>query len=347
MGVGRVICVALPFALTIGSLIFLLIAALAGVSNQGLYLFRVNTTDLTINPASFKALLNNRDLTAGPAPEADAILARAAPVLDPRLFGKESSGGSSSGAKTNNITAADLGMGDLYDVSLWGYCVTGQDGARTCTKSRFDWASGELNTSVLTTVGAATGRNITLPKEVSTALDAFVTVSKWTQIVFCVALVCLDVNLFFGIFATCSRAWSCVTWIIAGLTTTFVMGAAAMSTATAVIVVGTVETTAKWYGVHSSFNGSFLALVWISAALALAAGLFWLFTVCCCAPNHSSRKNHKRGQDAEKLLPTGAYTPLHEPQHNGFYNNTAPQYGAPRYPAGARTDMAYEPYSHR
>jgi hypothetical protein len=44
-------------------------------------------------------------------------------------------------------------------------------------------------------------------------------------------------------------------------------------------------------------------------------------------------------------MPHGSYQPLHEPQHNGFYNN-APQYGGPRYPSGGRSDLAYEPYSH-
>jgi hypothetical protein len=186
---------------------------------------------------------------------------------------------------------------------------------------------------------------------VTDAINAFATLTKWTEIAFIIALVCLGVELFFGIFATCSRAWGCVTFIVASITTVAVMAAASLATAMSVLVVGTVEGVARWYGVRSSFNTTFLSLIWLSAALALGAGFFWMFTICCCAPDRSSRKDRKRStQDAEKLLPTSAYQPLHEPEHNtGFYNNnTAPQYGAPRYPSGApRSDIAYEPYSHR
>jgi hypothetical protein len=346
MGVGRFFCVALPFILTVGSLIFLLVATLGGVANTNLFLFRVNTTDLSINPASIGNLLNSRaDLSAS------LVEARGEfKWHDRRLLGKTGSGNSQSQTQSNNITAADLGLGNLYDVSLWGYCVTGQDGARVCTKPTFNWAASALNTTFLENFGsAATGKKIDLPDEITTALTAFTTVAKWTEITFIVALICLGVELFFGIFATCSRAWACVTFIVASITSAAVIGAASLSTAMAVVVVGSVEGTARWYGVNSAFNTTFLSLVWLSAALALGAGFFWMFTVCCCAPSHGSRKSKARSGDAEKLLPTGAYQPLHEPEHTGYYGqNNAPQYGAPRYPSGApRSDIAYEPYSHR
>ncbi|KAK1841798.1 integral membrane protein [Colletotrichum chrysophilum] len=335
MGVGRVICVALPFILTVGSLIFLMVAALGGVSNKDLYLFRVNLTDLEINPVSLSSVVS-RDLNAR------ALLSGgSAPGLSKAQT-------DSSGTQTSNVTAADLGLDNLYDIALWGYCTTDTNGDKTCTKAKFNWAEEYLNTTTLTTIGSVTGKKVELPDEITSALSAFKTVSKWTQVAYIISFIALGLEIVFGIFANCTRAMSCITFLIASLASVAVCASAALSTATAVVVVGVVEASAKWYGVSSSFNNSFLALIWISAALALGAGFFWMFTICCCAPNHT-RKERKRQSDGEKLLPTGntnAYQPIHE--ENGYYKQQqATQYGAPRYASGARGDMAYEPYSHR
>lgn len=341
MGFGRFVCVALPFALAIGSLIAMLVAGLAGVADKSLYMFRANLTDLSISATSISSLINTRspdktfhDITSLTGAETD------------------------DAAKTSNITAADLGLYNLYDVGLWGYCYTTTTGSHHCTKAKFNWAATALNTSTSTlkTLATASGQNVTLPDEVTTAMDTFATVAKWTEVVFIIAYIALGVEILFGIFANCSRAISCVTFIIAGIATTAVCAAAAMATAMSVIVVGTVESTAKWYGVKADFNTKFLAAVWIGAAFAIAAGFFWMFTICCCAPDHSSRKGrgggskrHLDNEAGEKLMPIGAYQPLHEPENTGYYGQQhGNQYGAPRYPSGAgRSDLAYEPYSHR
>nr|XP_036587620.1 uncharacterized protein CTRU02_02536 [Colletotrichum truncatum]KAF6798562.1 integral membrane protein [Colletotrichum truncatum] len=334
MGVGRVICVALPFILTVGSLIFLMIAALGGVSNKDLYMFRVNLTDLEINPASVSSIVS-RD-------------------TQPVNFGNGSGVGGvtkaqTDGTQTSNITAADLGLDNLYDIALWGYCTTASNGDKTCTKAKFDWAAEYLNTSTLETIGTAAGRKIELPDEVTTALSAFKTVTKWTQVAYIIAFVALGLEIIFGIFANCTRVMSCITFLVASLASVAVCASAALTTAMSVVVVGAVEGTAKWYGVSASFNNSYLALIWIAAALALGAGFFWMFTICCCAPSHT-RKDRKRNSDGEKLLPTGNATGSYQPiqEENGYYKQQqATQYGAPRYASGARSDMAYEPYSHR
>ncbi|KAF9869608.1 integral membrane protein [Colletotrichum karsti] len=336
MGVGRVICVALPFILTVGSLIFLMVAALGGVSNKDLYMFRVNLTDLEINPASLSSVVS-RDVKAE----------NFGNYHNRALLHGVSKAQTDGTTQTSNITAADLGLDNLYDIALWGYCTTASNGDKTCTKAKFDWAAEYLNTSTLTTIGSVSGRKVELPDEVTSALSAFKTVTKWTQVAYIIAFIALGLEVLFGIFANCTRAMSCVTFLVASVASVAVCASAALSTAMSVVVVGAVEASAKWYGVSASFNNSFLALVWISAALALGAGFFWFFTICCCAPSHT-RKERKRNSDGEKLIPQGnsAYQPIHE--ENGYYKQQqATQYGAPRYASGARGDMAYEPYSHR
>jgi len=310
----------------VASLVALLVAGLAGVTDKSLYMFRVNTTDLQIPSSLIGNILNSRD----PAP---------LDFHDPTDLINTGTKVASGVASGNNITASDLGIYDLYDISLWGYCYTPKNGSRACTKPAFNWATTVLNetTNDINTLITLSGQNIKLPKEVGDAVEAFGTVSRWTQIVFIIAYVALGVEIFFGIFANCSRAFSCITFIVAGVATTAVCAAAALATATSVVVVGAVESTAKFYGIEGDFNTRYLAAVWISAAFAIAAGLFWLFTVCCCKPD---RNKSSRGRgDGEKFM-AGPYQPIGDhgyPQGGGY----APQsYGQPQ------RGMAYEPYSH-
>jgi hypothetical protein len=372
--IGRYVCVALPFILCVCSLIALIVSGLAGVADKNLWVFQVDTKNLSVDPLDLSKLFNlpkDFDPSKVQLPKVDIPVPTSIPVPSKRtdyhdksLLGTGNSGtntganrvGANTGASGsgNNITAAELGLADKYDVSIWNYCYTNQAGARDCTKPTFDWATqaNKDNRAWVDQLFKNIGQNVSLSKEVNDALDAFTTVTRWTQIVFIIAYVLLGVELVIGLFASCSRAVSCVTWIIAGLATSAVIGAATLATVTASLVVGAVEATAKMYGIRASFHTRFLATVWIAAAFAIAAGFFWIFTICCCAPEkrpHVGRNKH-RGEQGEKMLPTGAYQPLHEPEHNGFYNsnnnNSNVAYGAPRYPSGGRSDMAYEPYSH-
>ncbi|KAK3329703.1 SUR7/PalI family-domain-containing protein [Apodospora peruviana] len=339
--IGRYACVALPFLLTLASLVALLVAGLAGVSDKSLFMFQVNTTDLSISPLSVGSILDAVTSKRDALPQ---------DLHDPSLLTEAAAAATGSdAAQGGNITAADLGLFDLYDISLWGYCYTPQNGSRACTKPTFNWAEKALNetTNNVNNLITLTGQNVTLPKTLTDAIGTFSTVTRWTEIVFIIAYVALGVELFFGIFANCSRAFSCVTFIVAGVATVAVCVAAALATAMSVVVVGAVEGSAKFYGVQADFNTKFLAAVWIAAAFAIAAGFFWLFTVCCCKPDYSRSKSNRRSRDseAEKLM-HGPYQPIGQPMAGGYpqsYGHAVPQqqnYGAPR------RDLAYEPYSH-
>lgn len=326
MGVGRFFCVALPFALTIGSIIFLLVGSLAGVSDKSLRIFRIDVTNLEIDSTDVENLV-------------DKITSKRADV------------------KIDNITAADLGLSKFYDINLWGYCHTDQDGDRHCTKPKFDWAADSLNTSYIEDFGSAAGVKLELPKDIKNSLKAFITVTKWTEVVVIASFIALAVQVLLGLFANCSTIASCCTWIVSGVTAALVCGAAGLATAMAAVVTGAVEASAKVYGVRGKIDTKFLSIVWIAAAFAIGACVFWIFTICCCKPEKRTRISNKknRNSDGEKLLPTGAYAPLGTDHHEmspagGYYNHNQAQsqHGAPRYPSGvARSDLAYEPYSHR
>lgn len=397
---GRVVCVALPFVLAVVSIVALLVAALAGVADKNLYMFEVNTTDLSVSPADAvsilsRAVLDDRDTVvldtrAAPVARAaapasvgfhdvavarsnvgfhDASVARSSVGFhDTSLLTSGTSTASGSAATatvatgtsekattdstSTNITAADLNLGKLYDIGLWNYCVTEQNGTRSCTKAEFNWAAKALNNSEnsVTSLISSTGANLTIPTDITNAIKAFSTLAKWTQVVFLIAFGALALEIIFGLFTSCSRGVACVTFLIASITVVAVVGAAGLATAMSIVVAAAVKAEAEKYGVSASINGGFLAAVWISAAAAVAASFFWMFTVCCCSPESRRDRAGPRHLD-DKSVPSGSsYQPLNDPNQNGgIYNNAnayAPQYGAPRYPQGGRSDLAYEPYSH-
>ncbi|KAJ4296081.1 hypothetical protein N0V88_004783 [Collariella sp. IMI 366227] len=248
-----------------------------------------------------------------------------------------------------NLTTTELGFFEIYDVNIWNFCYTTKNGTRECAKPGFDWAAKGLKntTDDLNYLITSTGWNITMPKELTEAMKAYGTVAKWTQIVFIAACIALGVELFLGLFANCSRAFSCVTWLISFVATITVGATAGLATATSVVVVGSVEATAKLYGADAHFNKKFLAIIWLGFAFAMAAGLFWSFTICCCAPDHgSSRRSRSSHADAEKNMAVGGggsgYQRLSEPgAYQGGYARQS--YAAP---SGQQHGGAYEPYSH-
>lgn len=356
VNVGRIFCVAIPFILAIASVVALLVAGLAGVADKSLYMFQINTTDLSISPASISNIIDKatRDLDkrAGVAFHDKALLGKdAGDTTSPATTTTTTT--TTGGSKTSNITAADLGLQDLYDIGLWGWCTTAQNGTRECTTPKYNWAKSTMNTTTggLQAVATSAGQTLTLPEEITKAISAFTTVAMWTEIAFVIAIVALALEVFMGIFANCSRVFSCVTMLIAMVATTAVCGFAGLATAMSVIVVGAVEASAKFYGVSADVNTRYLATVWIAAAFAIAAGFFWMFTVCCCAPDHSSRRSSRKSHDpaGEKFLPVGAYQPIHEEgAYQGAYANrhSNPQYGYAPQQHAPRRDVAYEPYSH-
>ncbi|KAI2472548.1 SUR7/PalI family-domain-containing protein [Annulohypoxylon bovei var. microspora] len=334
MGIGRYVCVALPFILTVGSIICMLIAGLTGVANNSLYLFQIDTTNVSIDASTLESLISNISSIES------ALSSRSPKPIDVASI-ISSLTGSGSSDSSGNITAAELGIDKLYDITLWNYCSISANGTdKNCTQAKFNWAETDFNTTFIDEFGSELGVNITIPQEIKNALNTFKPLIKWTEVVYIIAMVALGLELVIGLFTACSRLVSCLTWLISGIATLAVIAASAMMTALAVVVVGAVKAAIGKYGGDASWNNNFLACIWIGVAFALGASLFWLFSICCCAPDRRPHASRSRGgPEGEKFIPTGSYAPLGE-QRNSGYNYGAPQRG------GARSDLAYEPYSH-
>ncbi|KAI2630371.1 SUR7/PalI family-domain-containing protein [Hypomontagnella submonticulosa] len=356
MGVGRYVCVALPFILTIGSIISMLIAGLSGVANNNLFLFQIDTRNVSMDAATLQSLISNftngqnitdtignalndgKNTIQQDIQNAKMSVRSPAPQdvnINGLISGLTSSGG-------DNITAAELGIDKLYEFTLWNYCSVPANGTnKNCTQAKFDWATQDLNMDWVDEFGKQLGANFTVPQEIKDTLNTFKTLMKWTEVVYVIAMVGLGLELAVGLFTACSRLVSCLTWLISGVATLAVIAAASMMTAMAVIVVGVVKVATNQYGGDASFSSNFLACIWIGVAFALGASLFWLFTICCCKPeNRPYNRRSRGGSESEKFIPSSSYAPIGSPQQNSGYNYGVPQRG------GARSDLAYEPYSH-
>lgn len=373
MGVGRYFCVALPFVLTVASIVCVLIAGLTGVVNNNLNILQLNLTATSIDATTLAKLLNGLDaagnvnlnnLTNAANSDIQTTLQNinhniqnlpnnVNPTNNKRNTGTwhDSSliqelgipTGASVPSTAGNITAQQLGLANTYQVNVWGFCGTWADGTHNCTKPQFNWAENQLNSKGLARFNQLAGINVTIPKEIDDGLKAFEQMIKWTQVVFIIACIALGIEFVVGIFTACSRAVSCVTWLVSFIAAAAVVAAATMMTVLSLVVVGFVKGSLGKYGAQANVNTAFLSVIWLGAAFALGASFFWLFSICCCKPESRPHKSRSAHADGEKLLPVGAYQPIgeHHGGHNNNYNYGVPQRG------GARTDLAYEPYSRQ
>ncbi|KAI1431777.1 SUR7 protein [Xylaria sp. CBS 124048] len=357
---GRFICVAMPFILTIASIIAFLVVGLTGITSHDLFVFRIDLSNLTINAGDLQDFL--KDVGSHLAENATGQHLAVRSPIEWHEFSVLDDAKANAGSVENtlndlaniNITASELGLGAIYDFTLWDFCVTPQDGKKNCTKAQFDWASHQLNTSWVEKLGSEAGFNVTIPKDINDGLNLYKTITKWTEVVFIIALIALVLELITGLFSLGSRGVSCLTWFISGLATTAVVATAVLLTVTGSIVIGVIEAAAHKFDIKTSLNTTFLAVLWLSAGLAIFGGFMWLLSACCCKPESRSNKRSSLG-DKEKLIPGGSYAPLgehstyapleHNPSqgYNGGYN--AYGFGGPQR-GGARSDLAYEPYSH-
>jgi hypothetical protein len=271
MGINRFIGVLLPFSLAIASTIFVLVPALAGVTDKSLYLFKLNVENLNISPAS--DLIEKLDIRAETV--------------------------------SKNITAEALGLDKTYDITVWGYCHADKDGKRECSKPKFDWVRKTVKTEYLE--GADKSIKIKLPREIKAAITTFGGMTRAAEVAFIVALLELAIQIALGTFAICSRELTCWTWMISGLASAFVFTSAILSTIMASIAVGAVESTARLYGVKGEINVVFLAIIWIGAILAIAANLLWILPTLCCKPRR--RTSEDKGL-LDRGRHTGAYAPI-------------------------------------
>ncbi|KAL8704281.1 MAG: hypothetical protein Q9201_002560 [Fulgogasparrea decipioides] len=315
---GRVACIATPMLLTLASLICLIIVALGGTnkSNATLnkyYFFRANTIDINVKPS---------DLNIPSNPLTDAII-----------------------NQTTSAAKDALDVKDFYHVSLWNYCSgdfdNGKDKITYCSphKNQFwfnpveVWGLNNTNIDQL------------FSKELRSGLHAYKQAAKWMFIAYIVALITTIVEILVGFFAIFSRLGSLATTIVSTISSLFIIAFALTATILYATLMGSFNEALKKYNIHGSLGHDMYVVVWLSVAFSFGAGIFWLFSSCCC----SGRSDKiKYGDRAGRK---GTYERVESPYgyREGPVNfHSGPGYQAPHHgvPLGnvGQKGTAYEPY---
>lgn len=303
---GRIACIFTPYMLSIASLICIILVGL-GCTNKGstldsLYFAKLDLKDLSTD--SLNIVHDLYPLTKG-LQQADAA---------------------------GNIH-------DFYIIGLWNYCygdyVNGDYKVTTCTprKAKFWFNPVE--------VWDLDGKDDNLlPKSLKSGLSSYSKAAGWLFIAYAVAFCATVAELIVGISAIFSRWGSFATTLCSGVSSFFIVAATVSATALYGVLIGAIDTSLKPYNIKAAFGRNMMVTTWLATLFSLAAGLFWLFSVCCCSGrspySHDNRKNKR--VVVEKTPYT--YERVGSPYRASV---TAPAPGATAQPS---RDVAYEPFRH-
>ena len=323
---GRFACVLTPMTLTIASLVCLVFVGLGGTNKSsstlsGLYFFRANTSDVTLNSTTLSEITSLTDTLTG-----DNI-------------------------STFAGTTA-LGLQDFYTVSLWNYCDGASNGTITycsprVTKFWFNpveiWGLNNTNIEDL------------FSSELKSGLKAYEDVVKWMFVVYIIAIIATAVEILVGFFALFSRWGSFATTIVSSVSSVAVSVFALVSTIVYAVLAGTFNSALKSYNIHGSLGKSMYVVVWLAVAFEGAAGLFWLLSSCCCSGRSERIKDYGNGGYKNSGYGIGRGVPVQNSPYTYDRVDDAPLFGGqkmglqsqgvPMVDMGPR-NTAYEPFRH-
>ncbi|KXG45158.1 Actin cortical patch SUR7/pH-response regulator PalI [Penicillium griseofulvum] len=339
---GRIACIFTPYALTIASLICIIMVGLgctkaSSDTLNNLYFIRLDLSNISTGSAVTSEItdrLNDAHITSVSAADIEATI---------KTFQN------------------DANIADFYDIGLWGYCEGDSDkGKETVSKCTEPKAQFYFNPSSVLGMSEAQ-----IEKELGSGfkktLNVYKAVSKWMFIAYLVAFVATCAQILLGIFAIFSRWGSCVTTIVSIVSFLFTIGASLTSTIMFSIAKGSLGTALKVYGVDVGLGKNMYVATWLAVAFSFGATVFWMLSTCCCSgrsPYSHKDRHNTRSITAEKAPytyePIGAahppfgsqqpYTPQHgyttsyPPTPN--YNNDIPM------THNNHQSSAYEPFRH-
>ncbi|KAH4421604.1 hypothetical protein HBH92_003040 [Parastagonospora nodorum] len=317
--IGRFACIITPMALTLASLICIVIVMLGQMSagsnkapatslGRDLYFFKADTSAFQ---ADSDSLLDNI---------ADSV------NIDNNLLNALQ-----GGAKSGELKA-------FYQVGLWSYCSgtkdasTGEETTDFCSKSSTSFWFDPFSVWKLedTSLQKAVGEDL------QKGLNTYKKVAGWMVWSFIIALVLSVAEFIIGFFAIFSRWGSMVTTIVSTAQTIFVFAAAVTATSIYAVLAGVFESVLKPYNIKASLGRQMLSVVWLAVAFSLASGLFWLFSTCCCSGKSAHKKvSVEKTPYTYERVASPAFPAQHgaPAQHSGFVGAGQGQSGT-----------AYEPF---
>ncbi|KAL8730013.1 MAG: hypothetical protein Q9166_004337 [cf. Caloplaca sp. 2 TL-2023] len=300
---GRFACIFTPMALTIASLVCLIIVGLGGTNKNNstynsLYFFRANTTNINVSPSDLG--VNIPDI-----PSAEAII-----------------------NQTTDKAKEALDVKDFYHVSLWNYCTgdfdDGKDKVTYCSPRKNEFWFNPVEIWGLNN----TGIDKLFSKELRAGLNAYQKAAKWMFIAYVVAVVTTIVEIFVGIFALFSRLGSLATTIVSTISSFFLIAFALTATILYATLMGSFNDALKKYNIRGSLGHNMFVVAWLAVAFSFGAGLFWLLSSCCC----SGRSNRiKYGDESGRK---GKYERVDSPyghREGPAFFQSGPGYQAPHH----------------
>ncbi|KAF2791110.1 hypothetical protein K505DRAFT_281348 [Melanomma pulvis-pyrius CBS 109.77] len=314
---GRFACIFVPMALTIASLVCLVLV-FSGQLNKDmklqrdLYFFKADTSDFIDNPDAVKVL---NDVN-----------------IDNNLL--QALQGAAQNAK----------LKDFYTVGLWNYCEGDQDkdGKETITFCSPRKANFWFNPVDVWDLDNGTSAKL-FEGNVQKSLDAYHKVAGWMFSAYVIAIILTAVEFVVGLCAIFSRWGSLVTTIVSSAQTVFVFAAAITSTVIYGSLAGVFETALKPFNIQASLGKQMLSVVWLAVAFSTASGFFWLISICCC----SGKSPHKK-VSVEKTPYTyeRVASPYLGASAGGAGTHPGHQLGNMPSPAHGTSGSAYEPFRH-
>lgn len=327
---GRFACIFTPMALTIASLVCLVIIGLGGTNQSNdtfnnLYFFRANTSKITVDPS---------EVNIPPSALTEAIF-----------------------NDTTSAVKSNLHIYDFYHVSLFNYCAgnfTGDATSNSSTSDLVTYCSPHTNEFWFNPVEVWGLNNTNIDQlfssELRNGLAAYQTTARWMFIAYVVTVIATIIEILVGFFALFSRLGSVATTIVSGISSLFFMAFALTSTILYSVLVGTFNDALTKYDIRGNLGHNIYVTIWLGAALSLGAGLFWMFSSCCCSGRSDKIKGYGDGHPAKGHKYDRVGSPM--PPHGGFgYGQPAAQgYQVPSShhmgPIGAQKHTSYEPFRH-
>lgn len=326
MSIGRIFCIAFPYAVTVGALVSLIFVGIGSTNSNSstendLYFFRADMSNLTSTGSS---LLDKVESALGDA--------------------TDTSSSSLESALASAIS--DGSIRDFYDIGLWGYCAGNKTSAGKyevdyCSKPKAEYAFQPVTVWGL---NSTSSDEDILPSGLRDAIKTYQKVSKWMFIAYIIAFAATVAQLVVGLTAICSKLGSFVTSLISGVAFLFTAAASITATAMFAVLVAAFNTDLKQYGLHGSMGKNIYVATWIATAFAFAGPVFWLFSACCCSTRSPYHGEHRRNRVMAEKAP---YT---YERVSGPYGGPAPAptqpYGHHDVPMQTYRQDAYEPFRH-
>jgi len=279
---GRVACIFTPFALSIATLVCLILIFLGGTREKSnalgdLYFFEADlssfanaTSNELLDIIDISSTLNNLNLAKRDTDsELTSLLAEA---------------------------QKDLKIKDFYTIYLWNYCSwNGDEKYSYCSPGKAEFWFNPIDVWGLNDTA---GIETLIPTDLKDALKTYQTVSKYMFVVYVIALVATAVELLIGISAIFSRWGSFFTTFFAVVAFLANLAASIIATVLFSVLETAFNKEFKSLNITSSMGKAIFRTTWLAVVFSGIAAFFWFFSICCC----SGRSPYKGRQDNNRRV---------------------------------------------